>query len=103
MQKYLIKMISIVFFSLVGSTAMASESDLILPSFNMPFQLFGSTLSGREILLWGMLIVFLGFVFGFREFRKIKALPAHKSMLDVSALIYETCKTYLLQQGKLLI
>src|SRR5689334_2097890 len=106
MQKYLTKIMSALFFGLgltVGSSLLASETDLVLPEFNTPFQLFGSTLTGREILLWGMGIVFLGLIFGFREFRKIRSLPAHKSMLDVSALIYETCKTYLLQQGKLLI
>ena len=42
-------------------------------------------------------------LFGLMEFIRIKRMPAHKSMLDVSALIYETCKTYLFQQGKLLI
>ena len=50
-----------------------------------------------------MVVPILGLLFGFLEYKKIKALPAHRSMLDVSALIYETCKTYLLQQGKFLV
>jgi K(+)-stimulated pyrophosphate-energized sodium pump len=64
---------------------------------------FGITTNGHTLLLWGMGVVALGLVFGFREFRRIKALPAHESMLKVSNLIYETCKTYLIQQGKLLV
>src|ERR1700677_557479 len=49
-----------------------------------------------------MVIAALGMLFGLMEFLRIKKLPAHKSMLEVSALIYETCKTYLFQQGKFL-
>ena len=41
-------------------------------------------------------------LFGLAMFNQVKAMPAHKSMLDVSNIIYETCKTYLLQQGRLL-
>src|SRR5262245_24866230 len=105
MYKKLSKMIwgLIVGLTYGGLSLRASETDLVLPEFNMPFQLFGTTLTGREILLWGMVVVALGLVFGYREFINIKNLKAHKSMLDVSSLIYETCKTYLLQQGKLLI
>ncbi|MDB5038463.1 MAG: pyrophosphate-energized vacuolar rane proton pump, partial [Bacteriovoracaceae bacterium] len=106
MQKYFSKLISFLFLGLGfmwAAPAMASESDLILPEFNTPFQIFGTSLTGRQLLLWGMGIVFLGLIFGFKEFRKTRSLRAHKSMLDVSELIYETCKTYLLQQGKLLI
>ena len=49
-----------------------------------------------------MVIAVLGMLFGLMEFFRIKKLPAHKSMLEVSDLIYETCKTYLFQQGKFL-
>lgn len=87
----------------MGSSVYASETDLVLPDLNINFDLFGNQITGRSILLWGFVIVALGLVFGIREFAKIKALPAHKSMLDVAELIYQTCKTYLMQQGKLLI
>lgn len=100
------KIISAIVFGLgfwTNSKAFASETDLVLPEFNTTFQLFGSTLTGREILMGGMVVVFFGLLFGWKEFNRIKSLKAHKSMLDVSALIYETCKTYLFQQGKLLI
>src|SRR5690606_3909351 len=51
----------------------------------------------------GLVVCVLGLIFGLMEFNAIRRLPAHKSMLDISSLIYETCKTYLLQQGKFLI
>jgi K(+)-stimulated pyrophosphate-energized sodium pump len=60
-------------------------------------------MAGTTLLGAGMVVAVLGAIFGLIEFMKIKKLPAHQSMLDVSALIYETCKTYLLQQGKLLV
>ncbi|MBI2606768.1 MAG: sodium-translocating pyrophosphatase [Deltaproteobacteria bacterium] len=83
--------------------AMASEADLHIPELTNTFNLFGATLTGNQILYAGIFVCLAGMVFGFMEFNKIKSLPAHKSMLDISALIYETCKTYLFQQGKLLI
>ena len=82
--------------------ALASEADLHIPALTTTFNVFGTELAGTTILAWGMVISVLGMVFGFVEFMKVKRLPAHESMLEVSALIYETCKTYLVQQGKLL-
>ncbi len=88
---------------LVPAAAMASEAELKLPPLTNSYTLFGQTMNGYHLLGWGMVIAVLGMLFGLVEFFKIKRLPAHKSMLDISALIYETCKTYLLQQGKLLV
>ena len=53
--------------------------------------------------MYGIGICVLGMIFGFYEFVKIKKMPAHESMLNVSNLIYETCKTYMKQQAKLLL
>jgi K(+)-stimulated pyrophosphate-energized sodium pump len=89
--------------ALMGARAFASEADLIVPDLSVPMNLFGTELPGTTILYSGILVTFLGMLFGAFEFMKIKNMPAHKKMLDVSALIYETCKTYLLQQGKFLI
>ena len=94
---------------LLPSIASASgESDLALPSFAVrdgtpPFDFLGLSLSGGQILSIGLAIAAIGIIFGLIECFSLKKLPAHKSMLDVSSLIYSTCKTYLLQQGKLLI
>ena len=97
-------------FTLIGAVivsaaepAHASEAEIHLPSLNVMFNVFGTALSGREILQAGLVVSVLGMIFGLVGFTRIKALPAHSSMLEVSALIYETCKTYLLQQGKFLI
>ena len=80
----------------------ASEADLTLPNFtNVTF--FNGALTGKSLLLWGAIIVILGLVFGLIQAFRIKRLPVHKSMKSVSNTIYETCKTYLLQQGKFLL
>jgi K(+)-stimulated pyrophosphate-energized sodium pump len=88
---------------LAAPAAFASEADLKIPELTTIFNVFGTPVAGTTILAAGLVVSALGMIFGLIEYTKIKALPAHKSMLDISALIYETCKTYLLQQGKLLL
>ncbi|MFN8392256.1 MAG: sodium-translocating pyrophosphatase [Bdellovibrionota bacterium] len=83
--------------------AHASEADLHLPSLDVPFNIFGSQYTGTHILTAGLGVALLGMIFGLVGYVRIRALPAHRSMLEVSSLIYETCKTYLLQQGKFLV
>jgi len=80
----------------------ASEASLIMPSLASQFTLFGKIVSGTELMYGGLVICILGMFFGLFEFLKVRGLPVHSSMREVSHLIYETCKTYLLQQGKLL-
>jgi K(+)-stimulated pyrophosphate-energized sodium pump len=60
-------------------------------------------LPGHRLLLWGLLICAFGFVFGITLFSQIRNLPVHESMREMSELIYETCKTYLVTQGKFLL
>lgn len=72
--------------------AMASEADLKVPG----------AIQEQSILYWGFLICGLGLLFGLYQFMKVRKLPAHKSMLDVSEVIYKTCSAYLKQQGKFL-
>ncbi len=81
--------------------AFASEADLKIPDLGVVFNL-GGGLSGTTILTWGLIVSILGMVFGLVEFLRIKNLPAHKALLDISSLIYETCKTYMITQGKFL-
>ena len=90
--------------SLCGMTcpALASEIDLNVPHFNVLFSIFGHNITGDCILSGGIVVCLLGFLFGLYEFFKIKKLPAHKSMLEVSEMIYTTCKAYMKQQAKLL-
>ena len=77
------------------------EANLILPDFDKATFLDG--ISGRTLLMSGLVVGFLGLLFGLIMYNHLKNLPVHKSMLEVSELIYETCKTYLLTQGKFLL
>ena len=98
----LAKCLTFVSACFIAAPAWASEADLKIPPLDLNFLIMGMDVPGRVILQIGLLISLLGALFGWVEFRRVKALPAHKSMLDISALIYETCKTYLMQQGKFL-
>jgi K(+)-stimulated pyrophosphate-energized sodium pump len=60
-------------------------------------------IDGHKLLLFGILICIFGLAFGLVIYRRLKNLPVHKSMRDISELIYETCKTYLFTQGKFLL
>jgi len=60
-------------------------------------------LDGHQILLSGLLVCVLGLAFGAMTYAGVKRLPVHDSMAEISELIYETCKAYMLQQGKLLL
>ena len=85
-----------------ASMSWASEASLVMPNLDIEFESLGG-MTGSNLLMIGFVVGALGIAFGLVEFVRIKNLPAHKSMLAVSHLIYETCKTYLLQQGKFLI
>ena len=91
------------FMCAFASAATASEIDLNIPSLDVYYNLFGYTLTGSQILLYGLSICGLGAIFGLYEFIKIKKMPVHKSMADMANLIYETCKTYMKQQALLLL
>jgi K(+)-stimulated pyrophosphate-energized sodium pump len=86
------KLLSLLMLTAVPFVTMASEADLVIPD----------GVKGQSILYWGFLITALGFVFGLYQFLRVKKLGAHKSMLDVAQVIYETGKTYLIQQGRFL-
>lgn len=77
--------------------AFAGEADLVVPSIK--------TISPHSynLLLIGMVISVIGLIFGFIEFLRIKKLDVHKAMAEVGNTIFETCKTYLIQQGKFLL
>ena len=83
---------------LPAAMAGASEAELKIPDLSSVAFLGG--ISGHGLLFGGMVICILGCVFGLVQFVQLRNLPVHKSMREVSELIYETCKTYLLTQGK---
>src|SRR5258705_9748670 len=78
----------------------SGEANLILPDLSV-VDFHG--VNGRTLLMSGLLICALGLLFGLATFVQLKNLPVHPSMLEVSELIYETCKTYLITQGKFIL
>jgi K(+)-stimulated pyrophosphate-energized sodium pump len=77
------------------------EANLVLPDLGQATFLGG--INGRTLLMSGLLVCVLGFIFGLAIFVRLKNMPVHESMREVSELIYETCKTYLTTQGKFLL
>jgi K(+)-stimulated pyrophosphate-energized sodium pump len=75
------------------------EANLTIPDLS---QVSFGGMTGRSLLQWGLLVCLLGLGFGMVIFRQLKVLPVHQSMREISELIYETCKTYLVTQGKFL-
>ena len=94
-------LMSLAVIAFVSVQSFAGEADLVMPDLSSVNFLGG--ISGSSLLLFGLLVCVFGLAFGFVQFNSIKNLPVHKSMLDVSELIYETCKTYLVTQGKFII
>jgi K(+)-stimulated pyrophosphate-energized sodium pump len=87
-----------------GGPVSASEADLAIPDLHAGrFDIFGTEVSAWNLLLYGALVICgtLGISLYLRS--QIQRLPAHSSMLNIAEIIYQTCKTYLLQQGKFLL
>ncbi|MDR1677889.1 MAG: sodium-translocating pyrophosphatase [Deltaproteobacteria bacterium] len=77
-----------------ATSVLASEASLLVPALES-WQ--------NKLLIGGLVVCVLGLLFGFYQYVGIKKIKAHQSMLDVAAMIYETCKTYMFQQAKLLV
>ncbi|MBA2353116.1 MAG: sodium/proton-translocating pyrophosphatase, partial [Acidobacteria bacterium] len=98
--------ISVAFGLLAAAPVLAQEhrpggeANLVLPDLNS-VQFLG--LGGHTLLLVGLVVSALGMLFGLVIYRDLQRMPVHRSMLDVSELIYETCLTYLAQQGRFLL
>ncbi len=76
------------------------EAALVLPDLST---VSFSGVNGRRLLMGGLVVCALGLLFGLLTFTQLKNLPVHASMREVSELIYETCKTYLITQGKFIL
>jgi K(+)-stimulated pyrophosphate-energized sodium pump len=85
--------------SLWATAAWASEAELKIPDLGS-VNFLG--VSGHNLLLFGLIVCIGGMVFGLVQFMQIRDLPVHRAMREISELIYETCKTYLITQGKFL-
>ena len=88
------------FLAILQEAAGGGEANLILPDLSSVTML---GMDGRSLLMLGLLVCAAGGAFGMWVYQRLRALPVHRSMLDISELIYETCKTYLGTQGKFLI
>ncbi|HET9597977.1 MAG TPA: sodium-translocating pyrophosphatase, partial [Anaeromyxobacteraceae bacterium] len=91
--------------SLVGSLTLAAaehhgggEANLVLPDLGSVGFLGG--ISGHSLLMVGLLVAAAGLAFGLAISVQLKNMPVHRSMREISELIYETCKTYLVTQAK---
>ena len=80
--------------------SVGGEANLKLPDLSSVTFLNG--IDGHKLLLFGIIFCILGLIFGLTIYSRLKNLPVHRSMLEISDLIYETCKTYLITQGKFL-
>ncbi|NHQ60990.1 sodium-translocating pyrophosphatase [Chlorobium sp. BLA1] len=86
---------------LQSQVAHASEADLVLPDLHSVSFLGG--IPGDTLLLWGLAICLFGMLFGVVQYMGIRNLPVHSAMKEISELIYATCKTYLITQGKFIL
>ncbi|HEV2295236.1 MAG TPA: sodium-translocating pyrophosphatase [Tepidisphaeraceae bacterium] len=90
-----------------AAPARASEANLVLPNLEQARFFTGGDaeggIDGKTLLTWGLAICLAGLVFGLVIYEHLRKLPVHRSMLEVSELIYETCKTYLKTQGKFIL
>ena len=76
------------------------EANLVVPDLSTAtFMGF----NGRTLLMFGLIVCALGLAFGLVIYKQLKNMAVHSSMLEVSELIYETCKTYLITQGKFIL
>src|SRR5947209_4798436 len=83
------------------SALRASEADIKIPDLKQVMFLDGR-LSGNAVLMAGLVVCALGVVYGWLQYIQLRGLPVHSTMANVSQIIWETCKTYLFQQGKFL-
>jgi K(+)-stimulated pyrophosphate-energized sodium pump len=83
-----------------SNSVWAGDSDLVMPDLGA---VTFNGVSGRSLLMWGMTVCVFGFLFGLVQLKSLQKLSVHKTMQEVSDLIYETCKIYLLTQAKFII
>jgi K(+)-stimulated pyrophosphate-energized sodium pump len=84
-----------------ASSTVGGEAQLVIPDLSQATFLGGT--NGRSLLMWGLAVCALGLLFGLVTYTQLRNLSVHRSMLEISELIYETCKTYLITQGKFLL
>lgn len=97
-------LLSLILLSSASTVALGSEADLAIPDLHEgKFKIAGSEISGWNLLFYGAFVITGTLGISLYLKARVRSLPAHKSMLDVAEIIFQTCKTYLLQQGKFLL
>jgi K(+)-stimulated pyrophosphate-energized sodium pump len=88
---------------LLGHQALGSEADIKIPDLGtVNFDVRGNSVNGMLLLYIGLFVCVLGIIFGWMQYVQTRKMEVHASMRAVSEIIWETCKTYLFQQGKFL-
>ena len=96
MKKTFFKSLLAILFSMTITSSFAGEASLVVPNIK------DAGIEGYNLLLAGLIVSVVGVVFGLIEFVRVKKVPVHAAMAEVGNTIFETCKTYLIQQGKFL-
>jgi K(+)-stimulated pyrophosphate-energized sodium pump len=97
-------MLALLTLCVLAPTAFAGEADLKVPALDqVRFDVLGTTVTGMGILYCGLAVCVAASFFGILQYKQTKALPVHSSMANISNIIWETCKSYLFQQGKFLV
>lgn len=98
-RKFSLLGLMLLIYTLISSAlpTFASEADLVVPNIK------SISLTSYNLLLAGIVVSVIGVIFGFIEFLRVKKLRVHEAMANVGNTIFETCKTYLIQQGKFLL
>src|SRR6202035_3365710 len=99
-KKFAVAAVSLLLGGLLPAQEVGGEANLKLPDLS---QVSFLGINGHQLLLYGIIFCVFGLIFGLAIYSKLKNLPVHKSMRDISELIYETCKTYLITQGKFIL
>jgi K(+)-stimulated pyrophosphate-energized sodium pump len=99
-----ISLVALTLFTSIAALAEpgGGEAALKLPDLSS-VSFFGNAINGHNLLLIGILFCVFGLLFGLAMYTHLRNLPVHRSMLEISELIYETCKTYLVTQGKFIL
>lgn len=93
--------LAVLLFAAVSPAFASSEANLVLPNLKDPgLASFLGGMSGWNLLAFGLIICVAGLAFGAVVYGQVKSMPVHRSMAEVSEIIYETCKTYMITQGK---
>ncbi len=96
--------LAVLLLGVASPTLASSEANLVLPNLNdIAIASFIGGMTGWNLLAYGLIVCVAGLAFGAVIYGQVKAMPVHHSMAEISEIIYETCKTYMITQGKFIL